>query len=492
MIDIIIPFYNSEKTINTTLESIIEQKDTPDINVYIIDDHSDEDYSYLVDKYRERLLINYLRLDKNYGPGVARQRGLECSSAEYIIFLDSDDRFYDDKSINTLYKAISKSNSDVVRSVIYEETNEGYREYVNDNIGLHGKIYRREFLRKNNIRFNETRSNEDTAFNLQIKLCGAYYYNIPYVTYVWCNNPASITRSKKENYYDTDKLYYSLNVCGAIYEANNKVQNFGIIARECIVQNVELYYRYKEAKDECIKNKIKDLAKELFKLLNTFKEYTIYDFINSYDLLKLYREDEYKDSFYWVTDGDIDEKNFEIKHKNIKFCSTSYSESEVKEREKHLKLMKEYNNTEYDNYSKRNEIRQKIFAHFGQYSEIVPPFQANCGGKNVYVGDGTYINFSCSMVDDGNIYIGDNVCIGPNVNLITVNHPVNTELRLRRVICKQEVRICNNVWIGAGAIILPGVTIGKNSVIGAGSVVTKDIPSNVLALGNPCKVVKEI
>ena len=107
-------------------------------------------------------------------------------------------------------------------------------------------------------------------------------------------------------------------------------------------------------------------------------------------------------------------------------------------------------------------------------------------GKNVYV------NFNFTVVDDGEVYIGDYVMIGPNVTIATAGHPVQPDLRKKGIQFNLPVHIGNNVWIGAGAILLPGVTIGDNSVIGAGSIVTKDIPANVVAVGNPCRVLREI
>lgn len=97
-----------------------------------------------------------------------------------------------------------------------------------------------------------------------------------------------------------------------------------------------------------------------------------------------------------------------------------------------------------------------------------------------------------TAVDDGHIYVGNNVMIAPNVTLATAAHPVNLDLRRDAVQYNLDVHIGDNVWIGAGAVVLPGVTIGENSVIGAGSVVTKDIPANVVAVGNPCRVLREI
>ena len=108
------------------------------------------------------------------------------------------------------------------------------------------------------------------------------------------------------------------------------------------------------------------------------------------------------------------------------------------------------------------------------------------------IGDNFFANFDCVMLDVNRITIGDNVFIAPGVVISAAHHPIDPELRAMVYQYNQSVKIGNNVWVGAGAIILPGVTIGDNTVIGAGSVVTKDIPANVVAVGNPCKVIREI
>ena len=164
----------------------------------------------------------------------------------------------------------------------------------------------------------------------------------------------------------------------------------------------------------------------------------------------------------------------------------------TEEKKKHIELMNQYNKTSLNDVAKRRKLLNEMFGKVGNYCTIEPPIFANYGGKNVYLGEDVYINFNLSLVDDGNIYIGDSALIGPNVTIIATNHPISPNLRFSKYLYVKDVHIGNNVWIGAGAIILPGVTIGENSVIGAGSVVTKDIPSNVVAVGNPCRVLREI
>ncbi|MGL5298895.1 MAG: sugar O-acetyltransferase, partial [Plesiomonas sp.] len=122
---------------------------------------------------------------------------------------------------------------------------------------------------------------------------------------------------------------------------------------------------------------------------------------------------------------------------------------------------------------------------------IEPPLRANWG-RHTHLGHHVYANFNLTLVDDTHIYIGDHVMIGPNVTLATAGHPIDPEYRKRLAQFNLPVRIGNNVWIGAGCVVLPGVTIGENSVIGAGSIVTRDIPANVVAFGNPCAVVRPI
>ena len=135
---------------------------------------------------------------------------------------------------------------------------------------------------------------------------------------------------------------------------------------------------------------------------------------------------------------------------------------------------------------------KEMFVECGESCYIQPPFYANWSGHHIHMGHHVYANFNLTVVDDGDVFIGDYVMIGPNVTIATAGHPIQPDLRRKAIQFNQPVHIGNNVWIGANALILPGVTIGDNSVIGGGSVVTKDIPANVVAVGNPCKVLREI
>ena len=158
----------------------------------------------------------------------------------------------------------------------------------------------------------------------------------------------------------------------------------------------------------------------------------------------------------------------------------------------YLDRLYDFNATRPSEMEKRNAILKELFAEIGEDCYIEPPFHANWGGHNVHFGKCVYANFNLTMVDDTHIYVGDCTMFGPNVTVATAGHPILPELREKAYQFNMPVHIGRNCWIGAGAIILPGVTIGDNTVIGAGSVVTKDIPSGVVAVGNPCRVLREI
>ena len=157
-----------------------------------------------------------------------------------------------------------------------------------------------------------------------------------------------------------------------------------------------------------------------------------------------------------------------------------------------MEKMYAYNATHAMEQEKRQGLLREMLAEVGEGCYIEAPFYSNWGGSHVHFGNHVYANFHFTAVDDGHIYIGDSVMIGPNVTIATAGHPVEPSLRRQAIQYNADVHIGANVWIGAGAVILPGVTIGENTVIGGGSVVTKDIPANVVAVGNPCRVLRPI
>ncbi|MBC5629494.1 sugar O-acetyltransferase [Clostridium sp. NSJ-6] len=168
------------------------------------------------------------------------------------------------------------------------------------------------------------------------------------------------------------------------------------------------------------------------------------------------------------------------------------NETLANEQLKSLEMLYDFNATRPLEQDKRKELLKNMFAEIGENCYIEPPLHANWGGKNVHFGNGVYANFNLTLVDDCDIFVGDNVMFAPNVTITTGTHPIHPILRSKKAQYNLPVHIGNNVWIGAGVTILPGVKIGDNTVIGAGSVVTKDIPANVVAIGSPCKVFRDI
>ncbi|MCE5231277.1 sugar O-acetyltransferase [bacterium] len=159
-------------------------------------------------------------------------------------------------------------------------------------------------------------------------------------------------------------------------------------------------------------------------------------------------------------------------------------------------LHREYNSTLSTDAEKLNSILTKLLGSKGRNVWITAPFFVDYG-ENIHIGDNVEINMNCVFLDSNKITIGDNCGIGPGTHIYTVFHPVKAEERLSResTFWKSRtapVTIGKNVWIGGSVIILPGVTIGDNTTIGAGSVVTKSVPASSLAVGNPCRVIKEL
>lgn len=168
------------------------------------------------------------------------------------------------------------------------------------------------------------------------------------------------------------------------------------------------------------------------------------------------------------------------------------SEELVRVQNEAQEMLYDYNMTRPSEKERRQELLKKMFAEFGEDNYIEPPLHSNWGGNNVHFGSHVYANYNLTLVDDTHIYIEDNVLFGPNVTVCTAAHPIDPTLRLKPYEYNKPITIKKNAWIGGNVIILPGVTIGENTIIGAGSVVTKDIPANVIAVGNPCRILRPI
>jgi maltose O-acetyltransferase len=156
-----------------------------------------------------------------------------------------------------------------------------------------------------------------------------------------------------------------------------------------------------------------------------------------------------------------------------------------------MRLTEEFNRSSVDAPAERRRVLDELLGALGPDSEIRPPLYVDYGYQ-LRIGARTFVNFGLTALDVAAITIGDDVQIGPNVQLLTPAHPVEPEPRRAKWEAARPITIGDNVWLGGGVIVLPGVTIGANTVVGAGAVVTRDLPANVVAVGNPARVVRAI
>lgn len=275
MIDLIIPVYNAEKTLELTLMSIKMQTIIDKITVYLIDDCSKDNYDKILNNHKDMNIV-YKRLDKNSGPAVARQKGIDISSNKYIMFIDADDLFYDADSVKRLYETIEQGY-DYVAGFTYEEKREIKIQNESD---LHGKIYRRKFIEDNQLKFNETRVHEDNYFNNLVLACDPLIKKIFDYVYIYVDNNESITNSQKEKEFESFKILFS-NIKQLLEEAKKRNCNRETIAYLMFLK-VKYFNRiYPEFNKE---------QKEIFKLW--IKEYNlkIEKYLERTDLEEIYDE----------------------------------------------------------------------------------------------------------------------------------------------------------------------------------------------------------
>jgi len=272
MLDIIIPCFNAKKTLGKTLESIKNQKYFKDFKVYLVNDKSDYNYLEFINKYKNYFYIKELTHSKNMGPGIARNTGINNSNSKYIMFIDSDDYLISNIALKILVDTIDNGFDMVVSSFMYERDNIKIIK-ENNNVWLHGKIFRREFIENNNIRFNNTRANEDNGFIRLILFLYPKRYDIKYLTYLYYDNPKSITR-KNNRYYRFQGLDgFTYNMKWAIEEANNKNSDKKSIAATIQSIYVTMYYYYLELYNQYDNNKLIEWTKRFNDLYKEYEKY---------------------------------------------------------------------------------------------------------------------------------------------------------------------------------------------------------------------------
>lgn len=273
MIDVIVPTYNAIKTINDVLLSLYEQTICNKIKVYIIDDNSCYKYDEIALKFGKFLNVNVLRLNKNMGPGYARNYGIKNTNSKYIFFMDSDDVLYNCYSLEFLYNKIEETNSDIVIGNFIEDYVIDKKIIKKDNIWVHGKIYRRQFLKENNINFNFSRANEDFGFN---KLCSFFNPKIEYLNqtvYVWKYNDESMTRRNNHEYIFTGIQGFAYNSYWAVYEALKRGCDESKCSTQLFSSLYEIYFYYLKFDkiDKKLSKKILEWCFDLEKMYQNYK-----------------------------------------------------------------------------------------------------------------------------------------------------------------------------------------------------------------------------
>ena len=222
MLDVIIPAYNAHKTITKTLITICMQTIADKIRVYIIDDCSDKNYDDEIKLFKGKIKIYQYRTSENVGPGLARELGISKSKSEYIMFMDSDDYFYDCFSAEFIFKKIYNTKNELAIGTVIKEEKDCLFEFKNTYGDLHGKIYRRSFLKKYDIHFNNTRSSEDNAFNKLVLMAEPKIVYCENYIYLYRDNPNSITNADFENYSFNMLEMLTYNMTWAINEAQKR------------------------------------------------------------------------------------------------------------------------------------------------------------------------------------------------------------------------------------------------------------------------------
>ncbi|MBR3117095.1 MAG: glycosyltransferase family 2 protein [Bacilli bacterium] len=287
MIDIIIPAYNAHKTLEKALLSICSQNIDQQLNVYVCNDGSKKDYKDIIKKFKTFINIKELTIDKNSGPGVARQVGLDKSNSEYVVFLDADDELYSSISLKLMYNKIKENDSDMVIASFIEETDQGDYLHSDDYVWLHGKMYKREFIDKCKVKFNDSYANEDNYFNKSLLIRNPKIDYLDDTVYVWKNNKTSITRKNNREYNTEGLLGFIDNMTQVSKEAiddNVNIENvaeFSFSFFYAVYFYYILYYDNKIASE--LINRSYDLRNIYLELSGKYKEIADDIYINQFN-----------------------------------------------------------------------------------------------------------------------------------------------------------------------------------------------------------------
>ena len=271
ILNIIIPAYNAKETLDKTLMSLCLQRTKYKFNVLIVNDKSDYNYKDYIEKYSKYLTISELTLKENVGPGLARQKGIEHTNSKYIMFIDADDYLYSPYSIELLINRHQNTICDVLISNFIIERDNKREIKTKDNVWLHGKVYKREFIEKNKVSFNSTRKNEDSGFNRLLFLLNDKIEYLDTVTYVYQDNQNSITRKDNRRYKFEGLEGLAENMEWAYYEAKKRNVNDNMLKIHLLSTLTSSYYYYNELFNQYDVSKIIKWYKNIYEELKKYE-----------------------------------------------------------------------------------------------------------------------------------------------------------------------------------------------------------------------------
>lgn len=271
ILNIIIPAYNAKETLDKTLMSLCLQRTKYKFDVLIVNDKSKYTYEEIINKYSKYLTISELTLKENVGPGLARQKGIEHTNSKYIMFIDADDYLYSPYTIEKLINRHEHKESDVVISNFILERDNKREVKEKNNVWLHGKVFKREFIEKNKVSFNSTRKNEDAGFNRLLLLLDEKIDYLDTITYVYQDNQNSITRKDNRRYKFEGLEGLAENMEWAYFESKKRNVDKNLLKIHLLSTLTSSYYYYNELYNQYDVSKILKWYKKIYEELKDYE-----------------------------------------------------------------------------------------------------------------------------------------------------------------------------------------------------------------------------
>ena len=271
ILNIIIPAYNAKETLDKTLMSLCLQRTKYKFDVLIVNDKSKYTYEEIINKYSKYLTISELTLKENVGPGLARQKGIEHTNSKYIMFIDADDYLYSPYTIEKLINRHEHKESDVVISNFILERDNKREIKEKNNVWLHGKVFKRDFIEKNKVSFNSTRKNEDAGFNRLLLLLDEKIDYLDTITYVYQDNQNSITRKDNRRYKFEGLEGLAENMEWAYFESKKRNVDKNLLKIHLLSTLTSSYYYYNELYNQYDVSKILKWYKKIYEELKDYE-----------------------------------------------------------------------------------------------------------------------------------------------------------------------------------------------------------------------------